>query len=111
MTNKSWRAALAASAMALTPMPVAAQSDVDRRLDNLERRVKVLETARQKSQSAPTDTLSSWRQLAKGMSRNQVRELLGEPDRIVGGNFEIWAWKNGGDVTFYNEKVYAWSEP
>jgi cytoskeletal protein RodZ len=70
------------------------------------------------SQSKPTVAqqkqsidLSSWRQLKKGMTEAQVRELLGEPAKIDGGALANWHYKNSGLVTFYNDAVYSWAEP
>ena len=65
-------------------------------------------TASQPKQSV---NLSSWRQLKKNMSEDQVRTLLGEPVKIDGGTLAFWHYKNGGTVTFYNDRVDSWSEP
>lgn len=62
-------------------------------------------------------SLSSWRQISKGLSRDQVRSILGEPRKIVGGSLEIWYYGtmthfgSSGSVTFYLGKVDSWSEP
>ena len=92
-------------------MPASAQADIEKRLDDLERRVKALETVHQPTQQTPSTARSAWRQLAQGMSRQQVRTLLGEPDRIEGGAIETWQWKSGGYVMFYGGTVGQWSEP
>jgi uncharacterized membrane protein YebE (DUF533 family) len=70
------------------------------------------------SQSKPTaiqqkqsSDLSSWRQLKKNMSEEQVRALLGEPAKVDGGTFAFWHYRNGGTVTFYNDKLDSWTEP
>lgn len=70
------------------------------------------------SQSKPTTNqpkqstdLSSWRQLKKNMSEEQVRALLGEPAKVNGGTFAFWHYRNGGAVTFYNDKLDSWTEP
>lgn len=61
--------------------------------------------------------LSSWRQIAKGLSRDQVRSVLGEPRKIQGGDFEYWYYGSGSylgapsSVTFYESKVDSWCEP
>ncbi len=65
-------------------------------------------TANQQKQSSD---LSSWRQLKKNMSEEQVRALLGEPAKIDGGTFAFWHYKNGGAVTFYNDRLDSWTEP
>ncbi len=61
--------------------------------------------------------LSSWRQITKGLSRDQVRSVLGEPRKIQGGDFEYWYYGSGSylgapsSVTFYESKVDSWCEP
>lgn len=55
--------------------------------------------------------LGSWRQLKKNMSEEQVRALLGEPAKVDGGTFAFWHYRNGGTVTFYNDKLDSWTEP
>ena len=51
-----------------------------------------------------------WRGLSKSMSREQVRQLLGEPLRVEGGAFEYWYYGRGS-VTFYKNVVNSWREP
>lgn len=58
-----------------------------------------------------SENISSWRQLKRGMSESQVRSILGEPGKIDGGTFAFWRYKNGGTVTFYQDKLDSWSEP
>ena len=56
---------------------------------------------------------SNWRLLSKGMSKDQVRALLGDPEKIdASGPLENWRWKVpfGPSVTFYDEQVYGWDE-
>ena len=65
-------------------------------------------TATQQKQSVD---LSSWRQLKKNMSEEQVRALLGEPSKVDGGTFAFWHYKSGGTVTFYKDSVDSWVEP
>ena len=57
------------------------------------------------------ETISSWRLLKRGMSESEVRSTLGEPHKIDGGALAFWHYKNGGTVTFYQDKVHSWSEP
>lgn len=58
-----------------------------------------------------SESISSWRQLKRGMPESQVRSILGEPGKIDGGTFAFWRYKNGGTVTFYQDKLDSWSEP
>jgi hypothetical protein len=57
----------------------------------------------------------NWRRLRTGMSKDEVRDLLGEPDRIDNfGAFESWNYGNpvGGEVQFSpKEKLNSWHEP
>ena len=58
--------------------------------------------------------LSSWRQLRIGLSRQDVRSILGEPGRIEGGSFEYWYYGNErykSRVVFYNSYLRSWDEP
>lgn len=61
--------------------------------------------------------LSSWRQITKGLTREEVRMILGEPLKIEGGSIERWYY--GGTfhhyaparIDFMFSGVYGWSEP
>jgi hypothetical protein len=55
---------------------------------------------------------SQWRMLHRRMSKDEVRKLLGEPDRVsVSRFFESWDY-SGGSVTFDGKgRVDSWSEP
>jgi hypothetical protein len=89
---------------------------------NLERRVRELEAFLSRNPasaaaSAPTTLnsnksreLANWRRLKVGMSMEDVRQILGEPERIDGGGVATWHWDTGR-VTFINEKLTAWFEP
>ncbi len=56
-------------------------------------------------------SLANWRYLKKGMSYDDVRAILGQPNRIMGGTITFWYFPNSSDVTFYEDKLYGWSEP
>jgi hypothetical protein len=56
-------------------------------------------------------SLANWRSLKKGMSYDEVRAILGEPNRIEGGTFTHWYFPSRSDVTFHEDKLYSWSEP
>jgi hypothetical protein len=108
--NRECATGLLAIVLLSAAMPASAQAEVEKRLDDLERRVKALETV-QPMQRTPSTTRSAWRKLAKGMSPEQVRVLLGEPDHIDGGPLEQWRWKSGGNVMFMDGQLQRWSEP
>lgn len=63
------------------------------------------------NQQKQSSDLSSWRQLKKNMSEEQVRALLGEPAKVDGGTFAFWHYRSGGTVTFYNDRLDSWTEP
>lgn len=73
----------------------------------------LLGSARTRQSSAPTARdKSPWRKLHRRMSRDDVKKLLGEPDRIsVSRFYESWEYL-GGSVTFDAKgHVDFWSEP
>lgn len=61
--------------------------------------------------------LSSWRQISKGLSRDQVRSILGEPRKIEGGTIELWFYGQSdsygapSSVRFGFDGVIGWQEP
>lgn len=60
--------------------------------------------------------LAAWRSLSKGQSKAQVIAALGHPVRVRtwNGAYEEWYYANqmaSATVTFFNDGVYAWSEP
>jgi hypothetical protein len=97
-----------------------ADKSLERRVVDLEKRVSELETIRNgtpsKASGIPNSgnwkDLQNWRQLRTGMSYDEVRALLGEPENIEGGQIAQWYW--GGRksrVVFMSDKLYQWSEP
>lgn len=57
-----------------------------------------------------SDAQANWRQLRTGMSMDEVRALLGEPEHVEGGTMTYWRWTNA-EVQFYRGKLDGWSEP
>jgi len=56
--------------------------------------------------------LANWRSLTKGMSPKEVRLVLGEPGTVrASGPFTHWHYSNGGEITFYDERLNGWTEP
>lgn len=95
---------------------------LETQLLSLEERIKVLEGTAAKippgSQSMKGSVdwknRENWRALRKGMTKDEVRSLLGEPDyATASGSFETWYWtkRYGPNVTFHEESVYGWEEP
>ena len=56
-------------------------------------------------------SLSAWRELKTGMSPSKVREILGGPSRIDGGDIAFWHYPNRGSAVFMDEKLFQWTEP
>ena len=54
---------------------------------------------------------TNWRMLTTGMSTNDVEDILGEPQRVDGGNVMAWYYENSGRVIFIEKRVSGWSEP
>jgi hypothetical protein len=56
-------------------------------------------------------SISNWRALKTGMLPNQVRQILGEPQKIDGGVVAEWLYPNRGAVRFLNDQIHSWREP
>jgi hypothetical protein len=60
----------------------------------------------------PVKDRSQWRQLRRRMSQDDVKKLLGEPDRVSVSRFYDSWYYGGGSVTFDSKgHVDFWSEP
>jgi hypothetical protein len=68
--------------------------------------------------------IARWRQLSKGMSREQVRSILGEPRRVeaISGYFEKWGYAQDSATAYVTfgtsarfpetlDKLEGWREP
>jgi len=56
-------------------------------------------------------SVAKWRKLSSGMSTLNVKNILGDPHRIVGAKNATWYYKNGGVVKITDGNVVSWSEP
>jgi len=56
---------------------------------------------------------SSWRSLEQGMTKTQVRKLIGEPNKIMNLiTMESWSYDNYGKITFMgSDGLMGWTEP
>ena len=101
-------------------------ADDSDRIDKLEKEVQELKLRISKLESllsnpaAAQDVVTSsdgwksianWRKLTTGMAPSDVRKILGEPQRGVGGDLAIWYYQNGGMVYYFVGKVERWEEP
>ena len=97
---------------------------LERRVADLEQRVRELDSlikspsprARTVAASGNWHELMNWRRLGRGMTMDQVRALLGEPESVKANPiFTTWAWgsfPNDAEVEFdQGGKVTGWSEP
>ncbi len=94
-----------------------ATADLDRRVGALE---AVIKSAPSQGQPIPASNkwqdLANWRRLREGMKMDEVRALLGEPDRVEGGPITFWYWVDANThvyawVNFESGKVMGWTEP
>ena len=91
---------------------------LERRTADLEQRVRELEAVIKsepsQGQPIPASTrwrdLANWRRLHLGMKMDEVRALLGEPERVDAGYVTYWRW-SGANVSFISGKLEGWSEP
>ncbi len=99
-------------------------SQLEQRIAALEERIRVLEEkiarlsgAMEMPQEVPSNFEAGWRKLAIGMTREQVRRLLGEPDEVSYLSYlEIWDYsarcKASCSVTFDEQgRVESWKSP
>jgi len=55
--------------------------------------------------------LANWRSLKQGSSYDEIRAILGEPEKVrASGPFTIWSYSNRGEVTFYQDRLDGWNE-
>ena len=88
-----------------------ANADLEQRVRDLEALIR-REPSRDQQVAVSGDwrDISNWRRLRQGMKPDQVRALLGEPERVEAGGVTFWRWANSY-VSFMDGKVYGWSEP
>jgi hypothetical protein len=94
-------------------------SQLNRKVQELERRIQLLEKVLASQSTAPSHpndrqvpaNKQIWRQLKKGMSQEEVKKLLGEPDRVaVMGSITTWFFSTS-QIMFDNDGLYSWFEP
>jgi hypothetical protein len=86
---------------------------LEKEVQTLKLRLSAIEAAlgNTMKQGSGLKALSAWRQLKQDMSPNEVRGILGEPDRIDGGGVAYWYYPKEGRVTFIRDRVHGWDEP
>lgn len=83
---------------------------------NLKKRITELEKEKEKKsvKKGNYKLRGNWLLLEKGMTKEQVKELLGEPGKTLSGFGTYWYYPDsfGGKVEFdTDDKVTGWSEP
>jgi Small protein A (tmRNA-binding) len=89
---------------------------LEKKISAIEKRISALETDKKNNLSKLGNykIKSNWLMLEKGMSKAEVKTLLGEPGKILSGWGAYWYYPDsyGGRVEFDdNEKVTGWREP
>jgi TonB family protein len=88
-----------------------ANTDLEQRVRELESLIK---SEPSQGRSLPASTrwrdLANWRQLRPGMTMDEVRALLGEPERVEGGPVTYWRWADA-NVYFIDGALTGWTEP
>lgn len=97
---------------------------LERTTTDLERRVRELEALttgeplRERSvlTSRKWRELQNWRRLRRGMTMDEVRTLLGEPEKVdaYGAAVTIWRWESVDATVRFNGSsgtLDSWSEP
>src|SRR6266852_1778796 len=88
-----------------------ANTDLERRIGELEAVIKSEPSQGQPIQASTRwRDLANWRQLRRGMKMDEVRALLGEPERVEADIVTYWRWA-GANVFFMSGKLRGWSEP
>lgn len=86
--------------------------EIKARLSALERPAVTTKPAQAPAQSGDGwKVVSNWRRLKEGMGYDEVRNILGEPERVNGGDVAIWRYANRGEAGFFLGKLNRWSEP
>jgi hypothetical protein len=135
MMTRLYRAVLVAAITGVSIPMVAAGQNVSadsllRRVDSLQRRTVDLErrvvelealVRSQPPRTPPIPALptsqdvANWRRLHRGMTEDEVRAILGEPEKVeVMSLRTIWTWGDGPEgasLYFDNDKLAGWSEP
>ena len=102
---------------------IASDSDritqIEKEVKELKNRLTTLESPVNKAivqKSTVTNdgwnNLANWRYLKKGSSYDEVRTILGEPEKVrASGPLTFWSYSNRGEVTFYEDRLNGWNEP
>lgn len=125
------RRAMLAATLAIASLPAVATAQggsdenllrrialLERRANELEHRVRELESllkaeparARPTAATGNAKDVASWRRPRRGMTMDEVRAILGEPERVNAGVVTACYW-GYASVMFDDDKVSSWMEP
>jgi len=116
--------ALGVSMLVVATNVMANDSDritlLEREVQELKLRLMKIEAPQEGTSNRPAPAVSkdgwkllaNWRSVRKGLTADEVRSVLGEPETVrASGPFTVWNYANRGRIEFYQEKVDGWSEP
>lgn len=86
-------------------------SELESRIAALENLVRVTPRGPVVDAAPNARDIGSWRRLSENMTMDDVRSLLGEPEKIDGGSMAVWYYPRGGEVIFMFGRLSRWSEP
>jgi hypothetical protein len=66
---------------------------------------------KQKIEGMELENKKNWTKILKDMTEKQIKDILGEPERILEGVTTIWFYQKGGSVEFSGGKVIKWTKP
>lgn len=87
----------------------------DSELRALADRVAALENQLAQSNAPKPSSTDGWSSIRRGMAKREVRDLLGEPMKLVDGALTHWFYSEDGyagpHVAFRDGRVFDWSPP
>lgn len=75
------------------------------------RAVGIDEETLNKPNTRISKNIKSWAMLRKDFAPEDVKKLLGEPERVTEGVVTTWYYQKGGNVSFIDGKVTKWVKP
>lgn len=90
--------------------------ELEQKMRGLEDQLKQCDEARKRQQETDYgwQNKKNWRSLEIGMKEDQVKNILGEPVKVIKGVKTLWYYPNfyGGYVSFgENGRLTGWNEP
>lgn len=70
-----------------------------------------LKDVQQELNAQQTENKKKWSRILKDMLAEEVRDILGKPERIAENVTIVWFYQKGGSVEFLNGKVIKSTKP